>query len=76
METDAEILAQKATAALKNYGVSLVVANMLQSYQRQLILFTKAGEQIHVTKDEDADIERKLVQICIDQHSKHVEQQP
>jgi hypothetical protein len=76
LETDAEILAQKATAALKNYGVSLVVANMLQSYQRQLILFTKAGEQIHVTKDEDADIERKLVQICIDQHAKHVEQQP
>jgi hypothetical protein len=55
--------------------VSLVVANMLQSYQKQLILFTKAGDQIHVTKEADADIEQQLVQICIDQHSKHVEQQ-
>jgi hypothetical protein len=75
LETDADILAQKAKSALANYGVSLVVANMLQTYQERLIIFTKAGEQIPISRDADPDIETKLVHICIEQHSKHIEQQ-
>lgn len=74
LETNEAILAQKAKSALKNYGVSLVVANMLQCYQDHLILYTRDDEQIPISRDDGSDIEYKLVNICVDKHSKHIEQ--
>jgi len=72
LETDADILAQKATTALQNYGVSMVVANLLQSYQTSILLFTKSGAQIPVKEEHGKDIEEKLVQLCVEYHTKHI----
>eukprot|EP00753_Platysulcus_tardus_P007029 PLAT14784.2.p1 GENE.PLAT14784.2~~PLAT14784.2.p1 ORF type:complete len:754 (+),score=405.02 PLAT14784.2:40-2262(+) len=60
LETDAGLLLAKATAALRNYGVDLVVANLLQTRYDACKLVTSAtGEG----KRDDADEDVKVVDV-------------
>ncbi len=76
METDEDILAQKAQRALESYGVNLVVANLLQTYKDKVILFTGDGKQVPIVRDADHnDIELNLVRSCIEHHTRYIEAQ-
>ncbi len=76
METDEDILAQKAQRALESYGVNMVVANLLQTYKDKVILFTGDGKQVPIVRDADHnDIELNLVRSCIEHHTKYIEAQ-
>lgn len=47
LETDESILFKKALGSLTEYGVDVVVANLLQNYQRQVHLVLLAGSKAH-----------------------------
>mgnify|MGYP006120152939 CR=1 FL=1 len=47
LETDIEILKQKATASFGKYGVDMVVANELKTRRNQVIIYhSDGGEQV------------------------------
>lgn len=74
METDADILLQKAEIAMKKYQMHIVVANLLATYKREVTVVTYNGT-IDVRKlGEDSDVEDELIKLLIDRHCKHLEQ--
>ncbi|KAH7652683.1 Phosphopantothenate--cysteine ligase protein [Dioscorea alata] len=74
LETDADILLQKAEIAMKKYQMHIVVANLLATYKREVTVVTDNGT-IDVRKQgEDSDVEDELIKILIDRHCKHLEQ--
>lgn len=74
LETDANILLQKAEIAMKKYEMHVVVANLLATYKSEVIVVTDNGT-IDVRKQgEDSDVEDELIKLLIDRHSKHLEQ--
>jgi phosphopantothenate---cysteine ligase (ATP) len=70
LETDEALLKPKATRAL-NYGQQVVVANMLQSYKRRVVLYTRAesSEPIVIENaDPETDIEIELIGTIVQLH--------
>ena len=45
LETDIEILKQKATASFEKYGVDMVVANELKTRRNQVIIYHSDGKE-------------------------------
>ncbi|CAE7876988.1 PPCS2 [Symbiodinium sp. KB8] len=83
LETDAELLAQKATGAAAAYGVDAVVANMLQTRYEELHLYTPARhpprdghpEDFHcdaIHRGQAGTVEAPLVRALVDLHAAHI----
>lgn len=72
LETDPNILLSKAKQALKRYGHTLVVANLLNSYKVSVILITSTEEDPTVLTPDNVkdgvEIEEKIVQKIIEKH--------
>ncbi|PKA50741.1 Phosphopantothenate--cysteine ligase 2 [Apostasia shenzhenica] len=72
LETDPEILLQKAEMALGKYQMHAVVANELATYKREVILVT-ANDRIKISKEnDDADVEEKLIQLLVEKHMDYI----
>ena len=50
LETDAEILESKATMSMATYGLDMVIANLLQTYKKECIIFRKSDENQQLIK--------------------------
>lgn len=72
LETDFDILRQKAKQSIAKYGVHVVVANELQSRFREVLLITARDERC-LEKPKDADvIEAALVDAIAGMHFKYI----
>ncbi|KDO43115.1 hypothetical protein CISIN_1g021381mg [Citrus sinensis] len=74
LETDAEILLEKADMARKKYGMHAVVANELLSRKEQVVVVTNNGK-IPVYRDKtssDSDVEKPLTKLLVDRHSVYI----
>jgi len=76
LETDENILIEKAKKALKSYGHSVVVANLLRNYKTSVVLITKMHEHALTLSQEDlaaeVEIESKIVQELVDRHGRFI----
>ncbi|KAF4687120.1 hypothetical protein FOZ60_004269 [Perkinsus olseni] len=81
LETDPDILFEKASGAIKKYGVDAVVANVLESRYRKLWI-VRGAESVDtdrhyttrlITKPESEDIEGVLVKALQELHTHHIQ---
>nr|KAJ0201676.1 hypothetical protein LSAT_V11C600323380 [Lactuca sativa] len=72
LETDKEILLEKADAALKRYKMNAVVANELSSRKEVVILVTNSGKVSVYRDNKDSDVESPLIKLLVDKHSAHM----
>ncbi|KAJ0975141.1 hypothetical protein J5N97_017106 [Dioscorea zingiberensis] len=73
LETDGNILLQKADMAMKKYHMHVVVANLLATYKREVIVVTDNGCINVCSQDEYSDVEEEMIKILVDRHSKYLE---
>ncbi|XP_020590544.1 phosphopantothenate--cysteine ligase 2-like isoform X2 [Phalaenopsis equestris] len=73
LETDPDILLQKAESALSKYQMHVVVANELATYKREVILVTVGGKVSIRKQSEDADVEDELIKLLVEKHSEYIE---
>lgn len=77
LETEEEILLEKANLALKTYGHQVVVANELHSRKRKVVVVTKNNQiPIILTKmeeDDSIEIEEKLINYLHEMHEAHLQ---
>lgn len=64
LETDADKLELKAMHNLLKYNCDLVVANLLQTYKHECILYTK-DDTCELKKTSDQDLEKEIVSAVI-----------
>lgn len=69
METDKEILLEKADTALKRYKMHAVVANELSTRKEVVILVTDNGKAYVYRENDHSDIESPLIKLLVDKHS-------
>ncbi|XP_072977893.1 phosphopantothenate--cysteine ligase 2-like [Typha angustifolia] len=74
LETDPNILLQKADMALKKYRMHVVVANALATYKKEVIVVTNSGKTTICKHNEDEDIEEQLINLLVVMHSKYIGQ--
>ncbi|RDX76331.1 Phosphopantothenate--cysteine ligase 2, partial [Mucuna pruriens] len=75
LETDSNILLNKAGAALEKYKMHAVVANELSSRKEQVVVVTSA-EKITVQRDKsrsDNDVENPLIKLLSEKHGTYIE---
>ncbi|KAF4747667.1 hypothetical protein FOZ62_023816 [Perkinsus olseni] len=81
LETDPDILFEKASGAIKKYGVDAVVANVLESRYRKLWI-VRGAKSVDtdrdyttrlITKPESEDIEGVLVKALQELHTHHIQ---
>lgn len=76
LETDPSILVSKAKQALKNYGHTLVVANIMNTRKISVILVTSTEEEpINLTTEESGEgieIEKKIVEKLAEKHKRFI----
>ncbi|KAI3978470.1 hypothetical protein MKX01_015645 [Papaver californicum] len=74
LETDTEILLEKADMALKKYKMNMVVANELSTRKEEVIVVANSG-RITVRRDEhNGDVENPLIKLIVDRHSTYIEE--
>lgn len=66
LETDESILVLKANRAIEVYGVDLVVANILESRYKRLLLVEPKGNVTPILKSQDDPIEVPLVKAILE----------
>ncbi|XP_078164705.1 phosphopantothenate--cysteine ligase 2-like [Carex rostrata] len=72
LETDPDILIQKADAALKRYGMSVVTANLLANYKEEVVVVASNGKTIVRRNSKDDDLEEHLVVLLSKTHSEYM----
>ncbi|KAK6938202.1 DNA/pantothenate metabolism flavoprotein, C-terminal [Dillenia turbinata] len=74
LETDSQILLEKAGMALKKYKMHMVVANELHSRKEKVVVVTDKGN-ILVQRDwtRAEDVESPLVKLIVERHSAYIE---
>ncbi|XP_074556536.1 phosphopantothenate--cysteine ligase 2-like [Curcuma longa] len=72
LETDPDILLQKADTAMRKYGMHVVVANELATYKSEVTVVTRCGKTKVCSQSKDHDLEMELVDILVEQHSDHI----
>lgn len=72
METDPDILLQKADTAMRKYGMHVVVANELATYKSEVTVVTRCGKTKVCSQAKDHDLEMELVDILVERHSDHI----
>jgi phosphopantothenate---cysteine ligase (ATP) len=74
LETDPDILIQKARDSLIKYQHQLVIGNLLHTRKYEVVLVTEKGEEWIRTDGKDVDIEKLIIPKCIDLHQKRMEE--
>lgn len=72
LETDTEILRQKAQQSIATYGMHVVVANELHSRFREVLLITARDERCVAKPSDGGDIEAPLVDAVASTHFKFI----
>ncbi|XP_024972327.1 phosphopantothenate--cysteine ligase 2-like isoform X1 [Cynara cardunculus var. scolymus] len=74
LETDKEILLEKADKALKRYKMNAVVANELSTRKEVVILVTDGGKVSVYRENDHADVESPLVKLLVEKHSSYIKE--
>ncbi|RLM62153.1 hypothetical protein C2845_PM14G04040 [Panicum miliaceum] len=74
LETDPNILLQKAEMALKKYGMNVVVANELANYKDVVVMVTSSGRTTVSRSSKEEDLEEQLTELLVKMHSEHIRQ--
>ncbi|XP_076927849.1 phosphopantothenate--cysteine ligase 2-like isoform X2 [Bidens hawaiensis] len=72
LETDTEILLEKADTALKKYKMHVVVANELSTRKEVVILVTESGKVSVYRENSQSDVESPLIKLLVEKHSSYV----
>ncbi|TVU43024.1 hypothetical protein EJB05_09455, partial [Eragrostis curvula] len=74
LETDPNILLQKAEMARKKYGMNVVVANELANYKDVVVMVTSSGRKTVSRKSKEEDLEEQLTDLLVKMHLDHITQ--
>ncbi|XP_062192354.1 phosphopantothenate--cysteine ligase 2-like [Phragmites australis] len=74
LETDPNILLQKAEMALKKYGMNVVVANELANYKDVVVMVTSRGRRTVSRNSKEEDLEEQLTDLLVKMHLEHIKQ--
>ncbi|KAK3122847.1 hypothetical protein QOZ80_8AG0619200 [Eleusine coracana subsp. coracana] len=74
LETDPDILLQKAEMALKRYGMNVVVANELANYKDVVVMVTSSGRTMVSRNNKEQDVEEQLTGLLVKMHFDHITQ--
>jgi len=74
LETDPNILVQKARDSLVKYQHQLVIGNLLSTRKYEVVLVTERGETWVRTNRQDVDIEKLFIPQCIQLHQERIRQ--
>uniref|UniRef100_A0A0A9BKG4 DNA/pantothenate metabolism flavoprotein C-terminal domain-containing protein n=1 Tax=Arundo donax TaxID=35708 RepID=A0A0A9BKG4_ARUDO len=72
LETDSDILVQKADMALSKYRMNIVVANLLATYKEEVIIITNGERNTIQRHDKDEDLEEHIIKLLEKSHSKYI----
>ncbi|CAH0479615.1 unnamed protein product [Peronospora belbahrii] len=72
LETDWDVLRKKAKQAISKYAMHLVIANELHSRFDEVLLITDTDERSITRQEEDADIEKALMEAVARVHYQHI----
>ncbi|XP_074295318.1 phosphopantothenate--cysteine ligase 2-like [Silene latifolia] len=74
LETDVQILLEKASAALKKYNMHAVVANELETRKEEVTLVTPNGKTCIRRDKADAgsDVESPLIKLLVEMHTAYI----
>ncbi|KAF8411534.1 hypothetical protein HHK36_004087 [Tetracentron sinense] len=75
LETDSEILLEKADMALRKYKMHAVVANELLTRKEEVIIVTSSARiSVHREGSEDCDdVENPLIKLLVERHSDYIQ---
>ena len=72
LETDSDILIQKAEMAVSKYKMNVVVANLLATYKEEVVIVSN-GERNTIRRcGEDEDLEERIIKLLEKSHSKYI----
>jgi phosphopantothenate-cysteine ligase len=74
LETDSQILIQKARDSLIKYQHQLVIGNLLNTRKTEVVLVTEKNENWIRTDGKDVDIESLIIPKCIELHQKRMKE--
>ncbi|XP_071692782.1 phosphopantothenate--cysteine ligase 2-like [Rutidosis leptorrhynchoides] len=74
LETDKEILLEKAGNALKRYKMHAVVANELMTRKEVVILVTDSGQVSVHRENDNSDVESPLIKQLVEKHSSYIKE--
>lgn len=74
METDPNVLIQKARDSLIKYQHQLVIGNLLSTRKSEVVLVTEKEEVWVRTGGRDIDIEQLIIPKCIELHQKRIKE--
>jgi phosphopantothenate-cysteine ligase len=74
LETDPNILLQKAEMALRKYGMNVVVANELANYKDVVVMVTSSGKTTVSRRSKVDDLEEQLISLLVKMHLDHITQ--
>ncbi|KAF5807714.1 putative phosphopantothenate--cysteine ligase (CTP) [Helianthus annuus] len=72
LETDKEILLEKADTALKKYKMHAVVANELSTRKEVVILVTESGKVSVYRENDQSVVESPLIKLLVEKHSTYI----
>lgn len=72
LETDSQILLEKAYSALKKYNVHAVVANELATRKEEVTVVTLHGKTC-IRREAGKDVESPLIELLAEKHTAHIE---
>jgi len=74
LETDPQILIQKARDSLLKYQHQLVIGNLLNTRKYEVVLVDEKTEMWLRTEGKDIDIESLIVPKCVELHQERMKQ--
>ncbi|KAJ1279682.1 hypothetical protein BS78_04G173200 [Paspalum vaginatum] len=72
LETDSEILVQKAEMALTKYKMNVVVANLLATYKEKVVIVSSGESNTIQRCNKDEDLEERIIKLLEKNHSKYI----
>ncbi|KAK3154445.1 hypothetical protein QOZ80_2BG0190610 [Eleusine coracana subsp. coracana] len=72
LETDSDILVQKADMALNKYKMNIVVANLLATYKEEVIIVTNSERNAIRKHNKNEDLEEHIIKLLEKSHSKYI----
>ncbi|KAI7749274.1 hypothetical protein M8C21_009286 [Ambrosia artemisiifolia] len=72
LETDKEILLEKADTALRKYKMHAVVANELSTRKEVVILVSESGKVSVYRETDQSDVESPLIKLLVEKHSTYI----
>ncbi|KAL8188970.1 hypothetical protein R6Q57_029490 [Mikania cordata] len=72
LETDKEILLEKADTALKRYQMHAVVANELSTRKEVVVLVTRNAKVSVYRENDQSDVESPLIKLLVEKHSTYI----